>query len=74
MTTACRLPPSNCISIVAFWEGGASTFIHKGTNGRWVDVLSEDDSKAYEKMAEEKLGKECADWLKHGSAVPTLSQ
>jgi aryl sulfotransferase len=58
----------------AFWEGGASTFIHKGTNGRWVDVLSEDDSKAYEKMAEEKLGKECADWLKHGSAAPTMSQ
>ena len=58
----------------AFWEGGASTFIHKGTNGRWVDVLSEEDSKAYEKMAEEKLGKECADWLKHGSTAPTLSQ
>jgi aryl sulfotransferase len=22
------------------WEGGASTFIHKGVNGRWRDVLS----------------------------------
>ena len=24
----------------AFWDGGAETFIHKGTNGRWRDVLS----------------------------------
>jgi aryl sulfotransferase len=23
-----------------FWDGGAETFIHKGTNGRWRDVLN----------------------------------
>mmetsp|Transcript_37406 Transcript_37406/g.81876 ORF Transcript_37406/g.81876 Transcript_37406/m.81876 type:complete len:321 (-) Transcript_37406:116-1078(-) len=51
----------------AFWEGGAGTFIHKGTNNRWVDTLSKKESEAYEKFAEEKLGKECADWLKGGS-------
>lgn len=50
-----------------FWEGGASTFIHKGTNGRWTDILSTEEKEAYEKIAEEKLGKECADWLKNGS-------
>lgn len=61
---------TNCVPLGgAFWEGGASTFIHKGTNGRWKDLLSDEDSKAYEKMAEEKLGKECADWLKNGSSA-----
>ena len=50
----------------AFWEGGAKTFIHKGTNGRWKDVLSEEESRKYEVMAEEKLGKECAHWLNAG--------
>ena len=32
----------------AFWEGGAETFIHKGVNGRWRDVLSADEIGAYE--------------------------
>jgi aryl sulfotransferase len=49
-----------------FWEGGADTFIHKGTNGRWRDVLSPTESLAYERMAEERLGAECARWLKTG--------
>jgi aryl sulfotransferase len=26
------------------YVGGAQAFIHKGTNGRWRDVLSADDS------------------------------
>ncbi|MGA7545342.1 MAG: sulfotransferase domain-containing protein [Methyloceanibacter sp.] len=32
----------------AFWEGGAETFIHRGTNGRWRDVLTPEDCAAYE--------------------------
>ena len=47
-------------------EGGADTFINKGTNGRWRDVLSPAESLAYERMAQEKLGAECARWLKTG--------
>ncbi len=31
----------------AFWEGGAKTFIHKGTNGRWRDILSKEDVVQY---------------------------
>lgn len=27
------------------WEGGAGTFINKGTNGRWRDVLAAKDVK-----------------------------
>jgi aryl sulfotransferase len=46
-----------------FWEGGAETFINKGTNGRWQDVLSAEDSAAYEARAVAELGEECAAWL-----------
>ena len=50
----------------AFWDGGARTFIHKGTNGRWRDVLSADEIAKYERRAMEELGKECARWLATG--------
>jgi aryl sulfotransferase len=52
----------------AFWEGGAQTFIHKGSNGRWRDVLSAEESAAYEQRAERELGAECANWLANGSS------
>lgn len=54
----------------AFWEGGAQTFIHKGTNGRWTDTLTAEDNQAYEKRAVDELGSECANWLAKG-AVPS---
>lgn len=50
----------------AMWKGGAKTFIHKGTNGRWRDMLTEEDSKRYEDMCYERLGDECAHWLLTG--------
>jgi aryl sulfotransferase len=50
----------------AFWEGGAETFIHKGVNGRWRDVLSAEDSAKYEQRATAELGEECAHWLATG--------
>ncbi len=52
-----------------FWNGGAKTFIYKGQNGRWRDVLTEEESKMYEKKAMDKLGEECAHWLMTGEAV-----
>ncbi len=51
----------------AFWEGGAQTFIHKGTNGRWSDLLPAELSARYETLAVDKLGSACASWLKNGS-------
>jgi aryl sulfotransferase len=45
------------------WEGGAKTFINKGTNGRWTDTLSADECKEYEARAIAELGPECAAWL-----------
>jgi len=50
----------------AFWDGGAETFIHKGTNGRWSDTLTADESRAYEARAERELGGACAQWLATG--------
>jgi aryl sulfotransferase len=50
----------------AFWDGGAQTFIHKGTNGRWKDDLSAEVSDRYMARARQELGAECADWLMGG--------
>jgi aryl sulfotransferase len=53
----------------AIFDGGASTFINKGTNGRWRDVLTAEASAAYEAMALMELGPECARWLATGNAA-----
>ena len=51
----------------AIFEGGAQTFINKGTNGRWRDVLTSEDVAAYEARALAELGPECAAWLAEGT-------
>lgn len=48
------------------WEGGAKTFINKGTNGRWQSALPAADSAAYEARAVAELGEDCAAWLRSG--------
>ncbi|HEY1637670.1 MAG TPA: sulfotransferase domain-containing protein, partial [Rhizomicrobium sp.] len=50
----------------AMWDGGAASFIFKGTNGRWRDMLTKEDVEAYESRALKELGPECADWLATG--------
>jgi aryl sulfotransferase len=50
-----------------FFAGGLSSgFINKGTNGRWRDVLSEDESRKYENVAASRLTPDCARWLATG--------
>jgi aryl sulfotransferase len=51
------------------WEGGAGTFINKGANGRWRDVLADKDSARYEATARAELGEECARWLAEGGPI-----
>jgi aryl sulfotransferase len=51
------------------WKGGAGTFINKGTNGRWRDILTADDNRRYAELALEHLGPECAAWLELGGRV-----
>ncbi len=53
----------------AFWDGGAQTFINKGTNGRWQGVLPEADSAALEARMLAELGPDCAAWMKAGGPV-----
>jgi len=53
----------------AFWDGGAETFIHKGTNGRWHETLQAEDVARYEGMARGQLGTACAQWLARGERV-----
>ena len=52
----------------AFWDGGAETFVNKGTNGRWRDILTAEDNAAYEARARAELGEDCAAWLAGGGA------
>lgn len=51
----------------AIWEGGAGTFINKGTNGRWQGTLTPDEVRDYEARALAELGHECAAWLADGN-------
>jgi aryl sulfotransferase len=48
----------------ALWEGGAQTFVHRGTNGRWADSLTPQDCARYEARALAELGPACAAWLR----------
>lgn len=50
------------------WDGGAQTFIHKGTNGRWRDILTPEEIQQYEQIAQAQLGAACAHWLATGEA------
>ena len=47
----------------ALWTGGAKSFIHKGNNGRWREMLSPEQAQRYVDRAKSELGDECAHWL-----------
>jgi len=54
---------------IAFaFRNGADAFINKGTNGRWIGVLDEEDLALYEE-AMERLPTDYAAWLKDGEAA-----
>jgi aryl sulfotransferase len=55
------------------WNGGAKTFINKGTNGRWRDVLTADEIAAYDAKALAELGADCARWLASGIQATTAT-
>ncbi len=48
------------------FEGGAEGFLFKGTNGRWRDVLTDEEVAAYERRAAEALPEAAARWLEGG--------
>jgi len=51
------------------WKDGANTFFNKGTNGRWRDVLTDDDLALYDAAVRKTLSPDCARWLEHGGPV-----
>lgn len=46
--------------------GGAKRFLFKGTNGRWMNVLSADELMLYENTVAEVMTPDCASWLEQG--------
>lgn len=55
------------------FEGGIKGFIFKGTNGRWKDVLNEDDVAAYRARVAELLPADAARWMEFGRAALATS-
>lgn len=51
------------------WKGGGDTFIYKGTNGRWKDVLSAQELELYDAAIRKALPPDCARWLEQGGPV-----
>ena len=47
------------------WIDGARTFFYKGTNGRWKDVLTEEELAMYDATASKVLTPNCRAWLEH---------
>jgi aryl sulfotransferase len=45
------------------FEGGSDTFLHKGTNGRWRDVLTPAELAAYDARAAELMTPDARAWL-----------
>ncbi len=48
------------------FEGGIEGFLFKGTNGRWRDVLTDEEVAAYHRRAAESLPQEAARWIEGG--------
>ena len=48
------------------FKGGHESFLHKGTNGRWREVLSEEDLELYEQRAADSLSPALRSWLECG--------
>ena len=51
----------------AHFVGGGETFLHKGTNDRWRDVLTEGELARYDAAVAKFLSPEQASWLERGS-------
>jgi aryl sulfotransferase len=48
------------------WDGGAERFVFKGTNGRWREVLTDDDLARYNALVRQKWSPAQAAWIEGG--------
>lgn len=53
----------------AVFKGGGSSFINKGTNERWREVLSIAEVQKADEVAARNLSADCAHWLKTGTMM-----
>jgi aryl sulfotransferase len=53
----------------AVFRDGARSFLHRGEAGRWRELLTDEDSAAYEARAAIELEPACAHWLAAGGAA-----
>ena len=53
------------------WKDGAKTFMNKGTNGRWREVLGAPELALYAAAVARALTPDAAQWLEHGGPLPT---
>ena len=44
------------------FKGGLKTFVYKGTNGRWRDILTPEDLEKYDNVVNANLTPDCAKW------------
>jgi aryl sulfotransferase len=54
--------------IDGIFAGGAKSFINKGTNGRWRDILSPEELIECDAAIARELSPDCALWLEEGGA------
>ena len=52
------------------FDGGGRTFVNKGSNGRWRDVLTPDEIALCDEVAGQNLSADCAAWLRTGERTP----
>ena len=50
-------------------KGGSDTFMNKGTNGRWRDLLSHRELALYDAACDRALTPDCRAWLETGGVV-----
>jgi aryl sulfotransferase len=51
------------------WEGGAGRFLHKGTNGRWREVVLPEDLERYDARVTAEFTPNLARWVEHGRRI-----
>ncbi|MCC6847045.1 MAG: sulfotransferase domain-containing protein [Deltaproteobacteria bacterium] len=51
------------------FKGGLKSFVFKGTNGRWRDVLTADELAAYARRVAGTLPPDCAAWMERGRSA-----
>ena len=51
------------------FEGGTRGFLFKGTNGRWREVLTDDEVSAYRCRVAETLPADAARWIEFGRSA-----